>query len=89
MAVAQAVAVDADSVLKCGPDMVVVESDLCHAHTVCHAHAAGKTLARLRWQNASESDRERLRTLRSKVTPCRKCGVACESARVARVHCRG
>ena len=49
--------------------------------------SAGKELAAARWAKAPASDRERLRTLRSKVTACRKCGVECCSARVARVHC--
>ena len=81
----------AGKVLPCGPDVVVVESEataavpgLCHAHTVNHA----RQLAALRWAKAPESDRERLRTLRSKPTACKKCGKLQPSARQARAHCK-
>lgn len=51
------------------------------------SQSAGAQLAHARWAKASESDRDRLRTLRNKPTACPKCGFGCASARAARKHC--
>lgn len=47
-----------------------------------------KMMARKRWALATEADRERLRTLRSKPTKCLRCGLKLPTAREARAHCR-
>jgi hypothetical protein len=49
---------------------------------------AARLMVQAKWAKASEADRERLRTLRSKPTPCPKCGAEQPTARQARVHCR-
>ena len=51
------------------------------------ATKAAKALAAAKWQKATEADRERLRTLRAVETACKRCGVMCPTARLARVHC--
>jgi hypothetical protein len=50
-------------------------------------NSAGAALARLRWANATEEDRERLRTLRAKPTACPKCGEIQPTFIQARAHC--
>lgn len=50
--------------------------------------ALASGLAKKRWAKAPQADRDRLRTLRSKPTPCKRCGIEQPSARAAQAHCR-
>ena len=51
-------------------------------------NSAGSRLASERWRTASPDERKAFGQIRSKPTPCPKCGKLQPTARQARVHCR-